>query len=250
MTEKGDIAKGAGRVLMILEILAERGPLNLEQVTAHTGISRMASYRGLKTLEDQGWIRPHMGTGAFAVTAQFVNKMRRAYQTYDEIDRFMPKLKDIAKLSKIHFDVAVLEDLVVPRVVESNRRNRLPDASNFFDSPFSFVALSAEEPRMRMMVLQAAMEEATPVQQEMIRRGEVNAKIRAIGKQGYWEDTVNKSLIIPLRGYNSFSGALRVMSAVVRRPRLPEIHAIVDELQSGTIPNIPSRSVIQNLNLN
>ena len=202
----------------------------------------------MKVLEERGWIRPQMGTGAYAVTAGFVGKLRRANKTYEEIDNLLPILKAMSKENKVHFDIAVLEDLVVPRVVESTRRKRIEDPIGFFDSPFVAVALAAEDPRMRMMVLKAAMDNADPEQKEAIRSGEINARIRTIGAQGYGEDHANKALIIPLSGFGSFSGALRIASSLTNQPRLDTVRSVAESLQSGNLPAIPARLSIQSVN--
>jgi len=234
--------------LLVLETVAEKGPLNLDEVTEATGISRTAVFRALKVLEERSWIRPQMGTGAYAVTAGFVGKLRRANKTYEEIDNLLPILKGMSKEHKVHFDIAVLEDLVVPRVVESTRRKRIKDPSGFFDSPFVMVALAAEDPRMRMMVLKAAMDSASPEQKEMIRSGEINTKIKSIGSQGFGEDLLNKSIIVPLSGFGSFSGALRVGSSLTNQPRMEVVKNVAETLQSGNYPAIPARFSIQGVN--
>ncbi len=248
MATSQDTNRGFFRILLVLETVAEQGPLNLDDVTAATGISRTAAFRALKVLEERGWIRPHMGTGAYAVTAGFVGKLRRANKTYEEIDNLLPILKAMAKEHKVHFDIAVLEDLIVPRVVESTRRKRIEDPIGFFDSPFAMVALAAEDPRMRMMVLKAAMDSANPDQKEMVRSGEINAKIKSIGAQGFDEDHANRAFIIPLSGFGSFSGALRVASSLTNQPRSEVVKNVADTLQSGNYPAIPARFSIQSVN--
>ncbi len=248
MAATQDTNRGFFRILLILETVAEHGPITLDEVTEKTGISRTAVFRALKVLEERSWIRPQMGTGAFAVTAGFVGKLRRANKTYDEVDTLLPILKTIAKEQKVHFDIAVLEDLIVPRVVESTRRKRIDDSNDFFDSAFTFVALAAEDPRMRMMVLKTAMDQAEPQQVEAIKNGEINSKIRAIGAQGFDEDLKNNGVIIPLNGFGSFSGALRVASALTNQPRLDVVNRVAEELQSGNLPAIPARLSIQSVN--
>lgn len=248
MANSQDTNRGFFRILLVLETVAEKGPLNLDGVTEATGISRTAAFRALKVLEERGWIRPQMGTGAFAVTAGFVGKLRRANKTYEEIDNLLPILKAMAKEHKVHFDIAVLEDLVIPRVVESTRRKRIDDPIGFFDSPFVAVALSAEDPRMRMMVLKTAMDNADPEQKEAIRSGEMNAKIRSIGNLGFGEDLTNKALIIPLSGFGSFSGALRIASSLTNQPRLEVVKTVAEKLQTGNLPAIPARLSIQSVN--
>ncbi len=248
MTATSDTNRGFFRILLVLETVAEHGPLNLDEVTEATGISRTAAFRALKVLEDRGWIRPQMGTGAFAVTAGFVGKLRRASKTYEEIDNLLPILKAMSKEHKVHFDIAVLEDLIVPRVVESTRRKRIDDPTGFFESPFVLVALAAEDPRMRMMVLKAAMDSASPEHKEMIQSGEINAKIKSIGSQGFGDDLLNKSVIIPLSGFGSFSGALRIASSLTNQPRLEVVKNVAETLQSGSFPAIPARFSIQSVN--
>lgn len=240
--------RGYHRILNIFESVAEQGPLTLEDVVKATGIPRTACFRSLKVLEDQGWIRPQMGSGAFAVTAGFGAKLRRAQKTYEEIDQLWPLLKPIARDKKVHFDIAVLEDLIVPRVVESTRRKSIQDPPGFFENPFSLVSLAAEDPRMRMMALKAAIEIASPAQADAIRNGGLNTKIRAIGLIGEHEDRQNNAMILPINGISSFTGALRVGSSVSGQPRLDVIAEVVTTLQSGNFPSIPTKLALQSLN--
>lgn len=240
--------RGFFRVLAILELISKCGPLNLEQVAEQSGISRTASYRILNCLKEREWIRAQMGTGAFTLTADFVEQIRRADRTYAEVDKLLPILRSTAKKFHIHFDIAVLEDLISPKIVESNRRKRIEDNNNFFESPFSLVALTTEDPRMRMLVLKSAMDHATEKQKESIRDGQTSLKIRSIGRKGFLDDEPNKAVIVPLSGFGGFSGGLRIASALKNQPRPHVVYEVADLLQSGEVAGIPARTVIQNLN--
>lgn len=240
--------RGFFRVLAVLELISKSGPLNLDQVATQSGISRTASHRILKCLKEREWIRAQMGTGAFTLTADFVGQIRRANRTYAEVDTLLPILKATASKFNIHFDIAVFEDLIAPKIVESNRRKRIDESHSFFESPFSLVALTAEDPRMRMLVLKSAMDHATEEQKESIRSGETNTKIRSIGKLGYLDDEANKAVIIPLSGFGGFSGGLRIASSLKNQPRSQVVREVADYLQSGDVPGIPTRTIIQDLN--
>lgn len=242
------VDRGHFRVLMVLETVADHGPITLDRVSDLTGIPRTAAFRALKGLEEREWVRAQMGTGAYAVTAGFVARLRRANKTYEEIDTLLPLLRQIAKDEKVHFDIAVLEEISVPRVVESTRRKRIDDPTDFFDSPFSLVSLCAEDPRMRMMVLRSVMDSANEEQQDAIRSGELNARIRSIGTHGYGKDPIHKGLIIPLNGFGSFAGAMRITSSLANQPRMAVVEAVADTLQNGKFPAIPARTSVQSVN--
>ena len=210
--------RGFARILVVMETIIRVGPINLDAMVAETGISRTAAFRVLKNLEEFGWIRPQLGTGAYTITAKYVAKIRQAHRTYEEIDVLLPTLKMMAKDHKLHFDICVLEDLVVPRIVESTRRNKLSEQESFFQSPFVISALSAADPRMRLMVLKNAVDSAEEREKSEITSGGMNAKIKKAGQIGYVEDAKTSSVIIPLIGMGAFSGTLKIASGLSNQP--------------------------------
>jgi len=248
VSRSADSETGFSKLLVAIEALADQGPLTLDQFSSATGFSRTSSFRLLKVLEARNWVRPEMGAGAYALTGSFMGRMRLAYKTYEEIDRLLPALKSIASSEDVHFDVAVLENLVSVRVVETTRRKRIPDCSDFFASPFVNVALCAASPRRRNMVLTAALDVATSDQKDEIQNGVLDARIRSIGAIGYGEDLPNLGIIIPLNGFNGFMGALRIASSRTNQPRMNIVRNVAEHLQSGEINLIPARISLQSVN--
>lgn len=237
-------SRGFGRVMTVLNTLARHGPLSLDEVSEQTAISRTACHRILKVLVESDCIRALMGSGKFILTSTFVRQLKAASHSDEAIDRVLPMIKQLVISKSVHFDFCVLDDEIVPKILETTRRKPLPHPQDFFENPFVPVILSIMPIPLRQRIITTAVEDQNDTSHNIANRQLLEQKIRSVAENGILDDDDNKCVIIPFKGTGNMYAGVRIGSSLTKQPRYDVISSIVDDLQSGKIMQFPTKSAI------
>lgn len=78
------------RIFEVLEGVAKHGPITLDEVAKKTGISRSATFRALKRLEEGGWIRQRLNGRQYVLTSKVEKKLNSKIEPKQEIEKLTP----------------------------------------------------------------------------------------------------------------------------------------------------------------
>ncbi len=77
----------ADRIFELLESVAKCGPATLDEVSCNTGISRSATFRGLKKLQAGGWIRLRLDGRQYVLTSRVEDRLQSDTEPKKEIEQ-------------------------------------------------------------------------------------------------------------------------------------------------------------------
>lgn len=111
------------RIFELLENVAKFGPITLDQLTEITGISRSATFRGLKRLEEGGWIRLRLNGRQYVLTCRVEQKLNTRIEPKEEIERLTPIINDCTDLKSIRVRIFQQETTASVELVDDSEYN-------------------------------------------------------------------------------------------------------------------------------
>jgi len=129
------------RLLRVYEVVVMNGPIELDSVYKTVGISRSASFRSLKKLEESGWIRMLLNNHQYVATSHVDELISNSDISLPEIDLVCDLLRQTISEHKMNIDVGIFITQSAFYLVESSDKgvdlNQRVEAS---DSYFGFIA--------------------------------------------------------------------------------------------------------------
>lgn len=192
-------ASGYGRILRVADMVARHGPLRLDAVMARTGLPRSATYRCLKELEAQGWIRALLSGEGYVVTHGQQARFGASRHSPPQVERAAEALAPLRRAARLEVDIAVLEPDGQVRVIESSRNDlATPAAEPVFASPLTWAGLIATAPDARLAFVRAGMARVPPDEQQDVTSGRFTRRISDAARQGHVWQPETQSLCLPL----------------------------------------------------
>lgn len=93
------------RILEVLERVTRCGPITLDQISQKTGISRSATFRALKILQEKGWIRLRLDGRRYVATCQVEERLAPKIEPRREIDDLIPVISSLIDARQIRVRV-------------------------------------------------------------------------------------------------------------------------------------------------
>lgn len=118
------------RIFDLLENVARYGPITLDQLTARTGISRSATFRGLKRLEDGGWVRSRLNGRQYVLTSRVERKLNTKIEPKEEIEQLIPVINKCIDLRAIRVRVFQQETTATVELVDDSVYNSAEKADH------------------------------------------------------------------------------------------------------------------------
>lgn len=122
------------RIFDLLENVARYGPVTLDQLTEKTGISRSATFRGLKRLEDGGWIRLRLNGRQYVLTSRVEQKLNTKVEPKEEIEQLTPIINRSINLKIVRVRIFQQETTATVELVDDSEYN----SSERFDQTMAF----------------------------------------------------------------------------------------------------------------
>lgn len=111
------------RIFELLECVAKNGPITLDQLAKTTGISRSATFRGLKRLEDGGWIRLRLNGRQYVLTSKVEQKLNAKIEPKKEIEQFTPIISRSVELRSIRVRIFQQQTTATTELVDDSEYN-------------------------------------------------------------------------------------------------------------------------------
>ncbi|SFG32826.1 MarR family transcriptional regulator [Roseobacter denitrificans] len=108
------------RIFEILENVAKYGPITLDELAQKTAISRSATFRGLKRLEDGGWIRLRLDGRQYVLTSRVEQKLNSKVEPKKEIEQLTPVITQSIDLKSIRTRIFQQETTVSAELVDDS----------------------------------------------------------------------------------------------------------------------------------
>lgn len=108
------------RIFEILENVAKFGPITLDQLTDRTGFSRSATFRGLKRLEEGGWVRLRLNGRQYVLTCRVEQKLNAKVEPKEEIERLTPIINQCIDLKSIRVRIFQQETTATVELVDDS----------------------------------------------------------------------------------------------------------------------------------
>ncbi|WP_375281563.1 MarR family transcriptional regulator [Pseudooctadecabacter sp.] len=108
------------RIFEILEYVAKFGPITLDQLTERTGFSRSATFRGLKRLEEGGWVRLRLNGRQYVLTCRVEQKLNTKVEPKEEIERLTPIIDQCIDLKSIRVRIFQQETTATIELVDDS----------------------------------------------------------------------------------------------------------------------------------
>lgn len=231
------------RILAIAEMIAERGPITLVELSAALPFSRAAIWRAVDTLRMQGWVRMRAGDNAFELRRELADRLARGHHSSPEVEAIAPIRDRIMEIGPVHVELGGFTDTGVFRVLESTRKSYYAgqlSVPSLVDDDLAIAAQLTIPPPSLVLHLRAFMVSARDDERRVITSGEhgrLIAKLRDIGH--IWqEDHSGISLALPeFRGFALRAELWRVGKGDIARFRML-VEAFLAE-QRGLFPATP-----------
>lgn len=111
------------RIFDLLENVARYGPITLDQLTEQTGISRSATFRGLKRLEEGGWIRLRLNGRQYVLTSRVEQKLNTKVEPKEEIEQLTPIISRSVDLRTVRVRIFQQETTATVELVDDSEYN-------------------------------------------------------------------------------------------------------------------------------
>lgn len=111
------------RIFEILETVAKHGPITLDELAQKTDISRSATFRGLKRLEDGGWIRLRLNGRQYVLTSRVEQRLNSKVEPKKEIEQLTPVISQSIDLKSIRTRIFQQETTVSAELVDDSIYN-------------------------------------------------------------------------------------------------------------------------------
>lgn len=111
------------RIFDLLENVARYGPITLDQLTEQTGISRSATFRGLKRLEEGGWIRLRLNGRQYVLTSRVEQKLNTKVEPKEEIEQLTPIISCSIDLKTVRVRIFQQETTATVELVDDSEYN-------------------------------------------------------------------------------------------------------------------------------
>src|SRR6056297_3336240 len=132
------LSGSAARVLRVLGLVLDHGPVTPARLTALSGLGRTAVHRAIHALMDQGFIRYQLGKTHVIVTAGLRTRLEGAFFSPAGIDAISAAVEAALKHRRLQCDIAVLPPEGPARIVETTAPD--PDLEiDFFGSDLASV---------------------------------------------------------------------------------------------------------------
>jgi len=111
------------RIFEILEGVAKHGPITLDEVAKQTGVSRSATFRALKRLEEGGWIRQRLNGRQYVLTSNVEKKLNSKIEPKQEIECLTPIIIKAIDLKKVRIRIFQQETTTTAELVDDSIYN-------------------------------------------------------------------------------------------------------------------------------
>ena len=230
---------GYARILKVAEAVAEIAPARLEDVMQHTGLPRSASYRCLKELETQGWIRKLMSGQGFVLTHAVQDRLARGRPQSHRADALAVRLGGLARAARIEADIALLTLGAQVIITETTRTTPPADiAEPFFATPLTLAALLVADKSARLAHVQAAMTTATATERARVTSGQFTHQLSEMARIGHVWDPITQSLCFPFVVNNGATGAIRLEGNGSSSRTADKLRGVLDILNQEFVPNV------------
>jgi len=195
------------RILAITELIAERGPITLVELTAALPFSRAAIWRAVDTLRLQGWVRMRAGDNAFEMRRDLADRFARGHHSSPEVEAIAPIRDRIMGFGPLHIELGGFTDTGVFRVLESTRKSYYAgqfSVPSLVDDDLAIAAQLTIPPPSLVLHLRAFMVSARDDERRVITSGEHGRLIAKLRDVGYiWqEDYSGIAMALPeFRGF-------------------------------------------------
>lgn len=130
--------------------MAKNGPITLDQLAKRTGISRSATFRGLKRLEDGGWIRLRLNARQYVLTSKVEQKLNAKIEPKKEIEQLTPIIARSVELKSVRVRIFQQETTATTALVDDSEYNSSEqmdhamaiECSNFLMCAFQYAGLA------------------------------------------------------------------------------------------------------------
>lgn len=230
-------------MLTVLDAVARLAPCRLDGVVAATRLPRSAVYRCLTTLEEEGWIRRRLGSGAFQLTHLKQAQFSGTLSSEEFVDRIAPMVAPLASSARIDIDVALLNAPGEVCVVETSRREPL-GAEEFFASPLTLAVLMVLPPDQRLAHVRAAMEQAAPEDRAAVTSGRFTRALSKAAQLGYVWDVASGGFCLPLDDGAGATGALRLEGGGSTKRSENRLHGLAEGLRRSCPTLLPDTATV------
>ena len=104
MTDKNPI-QVADRLFHAVELLADRGPMSLTEISGELSLNKSTAHRVLSSLDYMGYVKQSAGNGKYELTFKIVELSNHLVSKVDVLAIVRPYLKELMEISEetVHF---------------------------------------------------------------------------------------------------------------------------------------------------
>lgn len=239
-------ALGYARILKVAEAVAAIAPARLEDVMLHTGLPRSATYRCLKELEAQGWIRKLMSGQGFVLTHAIQGQLAQGAGRRAVADALADRLGTHARLARIDADIAVMRGPADLHILETTRATPPADqAEPFLGSGLALAALLVTPKEARLTHVRAAMATAQAQDQALVTSGHFTHQLSEMARIGHVWDPITQSLCFPFLDNSGSSGAIRLEGSGSNSRTADKLRSVMNILNQELPALVPDVDQIQ-----
>lgn len=211
------MSKATERLLSLFEIVANKGPIGLADLSKNSGISRSATHRAAQVLEAQGWIRARLYDHAYEVSSKFDHLMAEGYVALEEVELLTDTMQEIAKRKNFAADVGLFTRTGYFEIIESTDRSmELNRRKSLVNSDIAMCAQLALTPTNQVRHLNAFLAQASDPERKLVTSGMHRQRLTELQAKGL--GAFDNKVILPFESRNNVGGCLVIRSK--RRGRM------------------------------
>ncbi len=210
------------RLLEVLEGVVNYGPISLNDLHPKVQRSRSATYRALKELEENGWVRRRLGGNRYILTSRMDRLLSAATISFSEMDTLVPLLGRFAMEHNLHVDVAVMQSRTKVVLIESTERGvetGQPISPLFSDLSIAAFYGAIQKNVVRITSIHAAAQSCDD--KADLTLGCFRDRYKKLKSEGVLADDFDMALTISVAKETDFFGSLRI------RPKRPDRNSYV-----------------------
>lgn len=185
-------------LLRVFEVVSSRGPITLDEISLKCGLSRSATYRALKKLESDNWIRTQLDRRSYVITGHVdatISEALPAYSSVDTLSRIIKKM-NLARTTHVRLYQQTTTNTFM---LLDNSLGLQSDQSHTFRNDFGAVQLC-------LHALQKSDVVVGSIKLSVFEDITLEAAGQAIASHGYYFCEERQVILIPIRdAHNNLS---------------------------------------------
>lgn len=205
------MSKATERLLNLFEIVADKGPIGLADLSKASGISRSATHRAAQVLEAQGWIRARLYDHAYEVSSKFDLMMADGYVALEEVEILTPVMREVAKRKNLAADVGLFTRTGHFEFIESTDRGiELNIRKSLITSEAAMSAQIALTPTNQVRHVNAFLAQASEPERKLVTSGMHRQRLTEMLSKGM--SAFDNKILLPFESSNNVGGTLVIRS--------------------------------------